>query len=256
LSPELAKKLCGESPVPVVQGWGLSEAVNFSCTTPVELTADERVHWLTGFERPSIGVPLDFNTVHVLADDGREITREGEIGELAIRGWNVMTGYRGATGDDVFANDCLHTGDLGCCRRDSRGRQFFFVTGRKKELVKRYGESVSLLEIEELLLTALGPNQVAIAAPFDNQHAGEEIAVLVQANDASPCDFAALISRLAGELAEKARPRLYVRTSTPVRTASGKARRWIFRSVLSALYGQKLFGKTPVVHAGVVAANK
>jgi acyl-CoA synthetase (AMP-forming)/AMP-acid ligase II len=256
LAPKLARKLASELPVPVVQGWGLSEAVNFSCTTPVDATAEERAHWLTGFERPSIGVPLDFNSVHVLADDGREITREGDIGELAVRGWNVMAGYRNGGDDEVFAGDYLHTGDLGCFRRDSRGRPYFFVTGRKKELVKRYGESVSLLEIDELLVTALAPDQAAIAVPFDNQYAGEEIAVLVQANDARTCDLAALVSYMHEQLAEKSRPRLYARTSTPVRTASGKARRRIFGSALTSLYGKQMFGKAPVVLADVLVAGK
>jgi len=76
---------------------------------------------------------------------------DGQTGELAIRGPNVMRGYfknEEATAAAFTPDGWLRTGDLG--HRDSDG--FFFVTGRIKELIIKGGENIAPREIDEALL--------------------------------------------------------------------------------------------------------
>lgn len=251
LAPELARRLCAEFPVPVFQGYGLSEAVNFSCTLPTDLSRSDLERWLTADERPSIGVPLEFNSVHIVDEAGAELT-EGEVGELCVRGWNVMTGYLDDDGKQVFAGDYLHTGDLGYFRTDDSGRKFFFINGRRKEMIKRLGETVSLVEIDDLLTTFVGGYEGAISVPFANEHAGEEIAIVVQTRTEEKFDFSSLEKHLRQHLAEKSWPRLYAQTLAPVRTSSGKSRRWTFNSSFLE-YRSSLFGKVARVHPSLIA---
>jgi len=107
----------------VIQGYGLSEAVNFSCLMPTNLNAEEYSHWMMDFPWPSIGTALRGNTVLVLNQSG-EPTGEGEIGEIAIQGKTLMRGYRAnhsnnempADNDGFeqsFLGNLLRTGDLG-----------------------------------------------------------------------------------------------------------------------------------------------
>jgi acyl-CoA synthetase (AMP-forming)/AMP-acid ligase II len=250
LSHEFALRLVADFPVPVLQGYGLAEAVNFSCTMPLDLSLDERLSWLVDFPRPSIGVPLDFNSVHVVDEQGVEVHDEGVIGELAVRGWNVMNGYADDDNSDVFAGDFLRTGDLGCFTLDARGRPFFFITGRKKEIVKRYGEAVSLLEVDDLFSELSHEGHAAIAIAFANQYAGDEIAVLVATPGDTPCDFTPLIELAECRLPEMLRPRLYVQTNALVRTPTGKPDRLRFAPLFAERFGRRMFGRAPVRYPG------
>jgi long-chain acyl-CoA synthetase len=149
----------------LLEGYGLSE------TSPV-----------ASFNHPdrptkpgSVGTPIRGVEFGLRDEDDAEVA-DGEIGEIVIRGENVMKGYWNqpdATAD-AMRGGWFHTGDL--ARRDEDG--FYFIVDRKKDMINRSGFNVYPREVEEILY---GHPAVAEAAVFGVPDAmsGEEIAALV-----------------------------------------------------------------------------
>lgn len=98
----------------------------------------------------SIGKGIPGGTFSLVDDDGRQIDKENEVGELVYRGANVCLGYAESAAD-LNKNDenhgVLYTGDL--AYRDADG--FYFIAGRKKRFLKLYGNRISLDYVEKLL---------------------------------------------------------------------------------------------------------
>jgi long-chain acyl-CoA synthetase len=152
--------------VPVLEGYGLSE------TSPV-----------ASFNRPdrgrkpgSIGTPVGGVEMRVVDKDGDPVP-EGEVGEIAIRGHNIMKGYWNrseATAEVLSADGWFRTGDMG--RVDTDG--FYYIVDRKKDLIIRGGYNVYPREIEEVLYEHPA---VAEAAVIGVPHAdlGEEVGAAV-----------------------------------------------------------------------------
>jgi long-chain acyl-CoA synthetase len=118
---------------PVIHAYGLSEATACSCCVPVDLTPGEHKQWLTRHAHASAGIPLPVNEVTVMDGDGNEV-EEGEVGEIGVRGHNVMRCYDAdpeAT-RAAFRNGWFMTGDIGSWKYDGEGRKFFFVEERKR----------------------------------------------------------------------------------------------------------------------------
>jgi len=135
----------------------------------------------------SIGKPIPGVTVKVLDSEGNE-KPAGEVGELVAYGANIMQGYwhdPEATSKALDKNG-YHTGDLGY--RDSEG--FFFVLGRKDNLLKVGGHRINPLEIEDIILSSglvieavvlgipdnlLGHKLVAVATPKNGNCSSKDI---------------------------------------------------------------------------------
>jgi long-chain acyl-CoA synthetase len=150
---------------PILEGYGLSE------TSPV-----------ASFNHPdrprkagSIGTPIAGVEMRVVDDLGNDVP-QGEVGEIAIRGHNVMKGYWGkpeATAQAI-PDGWFRTGDL--ARMDSDG--YFFIVDRKKEMIIRGGYNVYPREIEEALHEHPAVAEVAvIGIPHDSL--GEEVGAAV-----------------------------------------------------------------------------
>ncbi len=124
------------------QGYGLTE-VGVNCFS---MTVDESVR-----KKGSIGKPMMFTEARAGGEDGAEVPA-GEVGELWLRGPHVCKGYWNnpeATAAALDADGWFHTGDL--ARRDEDG--FFYIAGRKKDMLISGGVNVYPAEIEgELLL--------------------------------------------------------------------------------------------------------
>ena len=124
--------------VQILEGYGLSE------TSPV---ASFNV-----IERPckpgSIGLPIWGTEMKVMREDGT-LAELDEVGEIVVRGHNVMKGYynKPVATEEAVVDGWLHTGDLG--REDDEG--YFFVVDRKKDMILRGGENIYPREIEEVL---------------------------------------------------------------------------------------------------------
>jgi long-chain acyl-CoA synthetase len=126
--------------VPILEGYGLSET---SPTATFNQTVDDR-------RVSSVGKPIWGVEVRVLGDAGEVLPAGREhVGELAIRGHNVMKGYHGNPGAtaEALAGGWFRTGDMGY--RDADG--FLFIVDRKKDLIIRGGMNIYPKEVEEVL---------------------------------------------------------------------------------------------------------
>lgn len=246
LPKELAVNWLGHFGIPICQGYGLSEAINFSCILPPALTLEQNRFWLTNFDVPSIGPSIFGNNVFIFKDDVE--AAEGDIGEICIRGWNVMQGYVGDNGEEVFKGDYLHTGDMGYYKLCPWSRKkYFFIVNRKKEIIKRNGITLSLVELDRVLVDFLRPQADAISVGFSNQFAGEELAVIVKCDeDLGRSLIESYVIHLTKKLPLSHVPRLIVATKKSLRTLSGKPLRWVFLQEL-AKFEKVSFGQVPVL---------
>ncbi len=148
----------------ILEGYGLSE------TSPVA-TFNRRGHRKPG----SIGVPIEGVELRLVGEDGQQVPA-GEVGEIAIRGHNVMKGYRGRPEATAAAisGGWFRTGDL--ARADEDG--FYYIVDRKKDMIIRGGYNVYPREIEEVLYEHPAVLEAAvIGAPHPSL--GEEVAAAV-----------------------------------------------------------------------------
>jgi long-chain acyl-CoA synthetase len=156
----------------ILEGYGLSE------TSPVASFN----HADRGRKPGSVGQPVEGVEFRLIENDWSE-TPKGEVGEIAIKGHNVMKGYLGkpeATAEAI-RDGWFRTGDL--ARRDDDG--FYFIVDRSKDMIIRGGYNVYPREIEEVLYEHPAVNSVAVLGVPHDVH-GEEIAAVVVLNsDAS-----------------------------------------------------------------------
>jgi long-chain acyl-CoA synthetase len=124
----------------------------------------------------SIGTPVSGVELKLIDDDGNEVDA-GEVGEIAIRGHNVMKGYwrrPEATAEAIDADGWFTTGDM--ARVDEQGR--YFIVDRKKELIIRGGYNVYPREIEEVLYEHPAVREAAVIG-IPHAELGEEVAAAV-----------------------------------------------------------------------------
>jgi crotonobetaine/carnitine-CoA ligase len=141
----------------LLNGYGLSEAVAEVTAVPVH-----------GPKRwPSIGLPVQDRLVRLVDDAGHDVA-PGQTGEILVAGrpgWTLMKGYfRDPDATAATIRDgWLSTGDLAYA--DEAG--YFYFVGRKKDVIKRAGENVSALEVEEALMRHPAVADVAVVAAPD-----------------------------------------------------------------------------------------
>jgi long-chain acyl-CoA synthetase len=149
----------------ILEGYGLSE------TSPVaSFNHPDKVR-----KPGSVGTPVEGVELRLVGNDGATVP-PGEVGEIAIRGHNVMKGYWGrpeATAEAI-PDGWFRTGDL--ARIDEEG--YYFIVDRKKELIIRGGYNVYPREIEEVLHEHPAVAEAAvIGIPHDSL--GEEVGAAV-----------------------------------------------------------------------------
>lgn len=182
LSVELARDFQDHFGLKIVHGYGLSETVCYSCFLPTDLEWDEHCAWMYDHGFPSIGCPIITNEMAIHNDQGHPVP-DGTKGEIVIRGHNVMVGYfrnleANAT---TFKHRWFRSGDEGFKLRGEDGRDYYFITGRIKELIIRGGINLSPFEIDEVL-NSMPEVRVGLAVAFDNRYYGEEVGAYVQLN--------------------------------------------------------------------------
>lgn len=124
----------------VVEGYGLTEASPVTHANPIY---GKR-------KKGSIGIPFPDTDARVIdMKDGEKVLPVGEVGELQVRGTQVMKGYwnRQDETDAVLKDGWLSTGDM--AKMDEEG--YFYIVDRKKDMIKTVGENVYPREIEEVL---------------------------------------------------------------------------------------------------------
>jgi long-chain acyl-CoA synthetase len=153
----------------VLEGYGLSE------TSPVA-----SFNHLDRERKPgSIGTPIEGVEMKVVDDDGKEVD-QGEVGEIVIKGHNVMKGYwkRDDATAEAIKDGWFHTGDM--AQVDEEG--YFFIVDRKKDMIIRGGYNVYPREIEEVLYEHPAVREVAVlGVPHDDL--GEEVGAAVALKD-------------------------------------------------------------------------
>ncbi len=161
--PEVSRRFRQLTGVRVVQGYGLTEAAPITHLNPVHdeslLTVD------------TAGLPVhDTEQKIVDLETGERELAPGEVGEVIIRGPQVMLGYWNAPEATATAlrNGWLYTGDIG--RLDERG--YLTITDRKKEMIKYKGFGIAPAELEALLFEHPGVADVAVIGKPDPE-AGE-----------------------------------------------------------------------------------
>ena len=153
----------------VLEGYGLSE------TSPVASSNHPNMERKPG----SIGTPLEEVEMKVVDENDEEVP-QGEVGEIVIRGHNIMKGYwqRPEATAEAMRGGWFHSGDM--ARVDEDG--YFFIVDRKKDLIIRGGYNVFPREVEEILYEHPKIREAAVlGVPHDQL--GEEVGAAVVLHD-------------------------------------------------------------------------
>jgi long-chain acyl-CoA synthetase len=153
--------------VVILEGYGLSET---SSTTTFNVSESERKVY-------SVGKPIWGVSVQIWDKEGRVLAPGPEnVGEIVVRGPNVMTGYHDnpAATAEAFAGGWFHTGDLGYFDEDG----FLFIVDRIKDLIIRGGYNVYPREVEEVMYTHPAVAEAAVIGVPDSR-LGEEVHAIV-----------------------------------------------------------------------------
>jgi len=177
---------------PIIEGYGLSE------TSPVATfnTPDRR-------KPGTIGLPIAGVELKLVDPDGAEVA-EGAVGEIAIRGHNVMKGYwqRPDASAAAIRDGWFHIGDM--ATRDADG--FYTIVDRKKDLIIRGGFNVYPREIEEVLYEHPAVLEAAVVSTPHPTH-GEEVVAAVALRPGATATAAELRDHVKARVAAYKYPR-------------------------------------------------
>jgi fatty-acyl-CoA synthase len=174
----------------------------------------------------TIGQPLPRAEVEIVDPVNGETVPCGEVGELRVRGYQVMAGYHEKPQEtaEAIVDGWLRTGDL--CSMDERG--YCRVEGRLKDMIIRGGENIYPREIEELLFAHPAVAEVAVVGVPDDRW-GEQVAAFVRpAADRRPTEDE-LFALCRRHLAPQKTPRVWVFVEDFPLTASGKIQKFVLR---------------------------
>jgi len=233
--------------IPLFQGYGQTETALRVTGVPMGLSEElyERL-----VEENSIGAPMEWADVRV-ADENGKFLGEGEEGELVVKGEANMEGYIG--NEPAFRDGYFLTGDVGFFRV-SEGKQFFYLKGRKREIIIKGGINISPIAVENAL-KKISPDieQVHVVAVADERY-GEESGAVISWKEVVDIDAAKRRLKLAllcgtPHLSAYETPK-YITSLTVAElptTSTGKVQRTILKKQLTYERFESIFGlwKTP-----------
>jgi sulfoacetaldehyde dehydrogenase len=211
LSPEVHKKFEQVFNIKIIETMGLTETSAQILSNPMDKC-----------KHGSAGIPYG-NEVKIIDDSGNYLTT-GNAGELVIKGDNVLLEYfknEEATAKAFNKDGYFLTGDLGIKDKDG----FFFITGRKKELIIKGGENISPREIDDTLYKH---NAVLEACTFGikDENYGEEISACVFLKDNLSANEEELLALCTADLGEYKTPSKIIFVDEPLpKGPSGKIQR-------------------------------
>jgi long-chain acyl-CoA synthetase len=206
---ELLHQIQQKLDVTVLEGYGLSE------TSPVVTFSDPDGEPRAG----SIGVPIWGVEVKLINDDWSEVTAPGQVGEIAVKGHNVMKGYhaRPDATAEVIRGGWFRTGDL--ARRDEDG--YYYIVDRTKDLIIRGGLNIYPREVEEVMLTHPAVSLVAvIGVPHESY--GEEVKAFVVLEPGAEATAEGMAAWGRQQMASYKYPRIVEIVEALPMTATGK----------------------------------
>ena len=208
LPGEILREFNARMPMPLIEGYGLSEASPVVSLNPVAGP------WKAG----SIGVPIPGVEMAVCNDAG-EFLSPGVTGEICVRGGNVMLGYwnQPEATAQALRNGWLLTGDVG--HRDAEG--YFYITDRKKDMLLVNGINVYPREIEEVLYRMAGIKEAAVIGVPDARK-GEHPLAFVALQEGQQIDARSILHFVRQHLADYKVPKQIVFVTALPRNATGK----------------------------------
>lgn len=205
---EVMKAFEAKYRVPILEGYGLSETSPVATFNPFD-----------GVRKAgSVGIPVWGVDVRVVDEQGEDVATD-ELGEIVIRGHNVMKGYykREDATAEAFRNGWFYTGDIG--RKDADG--YIYIADRVKDMIIRGGFNVYPREIEEVMMTHPAISLVSVIGIPHDSH-GEEVKAFVILHEGQSISDSELVAWCKENMAAYKYPRhIEFRDSLPM-TATGK----------------------------------
>ncbi|WP_318614334.1 long-chain-fatty-acid--CoA ligase [Sporosarcina sp. YIM B06819] len=194
----------------LVEGYGLTE------TSPV---THANFVWATERVKGSVGVPWPDTDSCILGPDSSEPLAPGEIGEIAVKGPQVMRGYWNRPEDtkQTFRDGWFLTGDLGYM--DEKG--YFYVVDRKKDMIIASGFNIYPREIEEILYEHEAIQECVVAG-IPDPYRGETVKAYIVLKEGASVTEEQLDKYCREQLAAFKVPRKYEFRSELPKTAVGK----------------------------------
>lgn len=207
--------------IPLIEGYGLSEASPVVSLNPVEGVQKEG----------SIGLPVKGVECKIVDKNGNEVPL-GEAGELIVKGDNVMVGYykQDEQTKEALKNGWLYTGDM--AKFDEDG--YLYIVDRKKDLVIVGGLNVYPREVEEAIYKFPKVKEAAVVGIADKLR-GEYVKAFVVLKDGETCHSKELLRFLKEKIAQYKLPREIEFISDLPKNATGK----ILKRVLKEQYEKK-----------------
>ena len=208
LPVEILREFNRHMPIPLIEGYGLSEASPVVSMNPIAGPHKEG----------SIGRPIPDVEVTV-QDDAGNLLPTGATGEICVRGGNVMRGYwnQPEATAKALRDGWLLTGDVG--HGDTDG--YFYITDRKKDMLIVNGINVYPREIEEILYQIPGVKEAAVVGMPDARR-GEHPVAFVAAKDGTTLEEKAILALLRQRLADYKVPKKITFLPALPRNATGK----------------------------------
>jgi len=198
------------------QGFGMSEAAPSIATLEKDLALEKA---------GSIGKAVFHLDVRIVDNEMREMA-DGEVGELVLRGPNLLQGYwnRAEATRDAFSGDWFHTGDL--ARMDPEG--CLYIVERKKDMFISGGENVYPAEVENAIYELPQIAETAVIGVRDEKwgEVGRAVVVLKEGQDLTG---EAIVAHLQGRLARYKIPKSVVYMKQLPRNAAGKVLKNVLR---------------------------
>jgi len=190
----------------VGNGFGLTETSSLTSFLPHEEAAEHADS--VGFALPVVDLALD------------EVDEESGVGELFVRGPNVVQGYwrKPQATRETFTDGWLHTGDLARVGADG----LLYIVDRKKDMINRGGENVYCIEVENALAGAPGVGEAAVV-PVPDEMMGEKVGAVIVSAVAGALDIDAVLAHCRSHLADFKIPQYVAVRAEPLpRNAGGK----------------------------------
>jgi long-chain acyl-CoA synthetase len=209
LAPDPARRMVQRIGKPIIQGYGLTETSPVTHANPIDAAVLESIGKVVPGTEDKI---VDLET-------GTKTLADGEVGEICVRGPQVMRGYWNKPQDtaDVIRDGWFHTGDVG--RRDDKG--YVFIVDRKKEFIKYKGFGVGPAEVEAVLCEHPAVADAGVIGK-PNDEAGEIPKAFVQLRPNAQATADELIAFVKERISDYKRVREVEFIDKVPRTASGK----------------------------------
>ncbi len=174
LPADVAARLEDKIKMPVSESYGLTET---GPCTHINISGFAKITRFARTTRPGIGLPIPDTAVKIVDPETGEETSQGEVGEIWVKGPQVMKGYWPTPGSGLEPDGWLRTGDLG--KMDADG--YFHIVDRIKDMINVSGLKVYSIEVDEVLFKHPAvAGAVTIGVPVPNKPGSERVKAFVK----------------------------------------------------------------------------